>query len=915
MKLFKRIISLVLATIIVAGCLPSVSAANEQGKETAMKNIVIKGADVEAAAKNINGLTYKGFAMLSCNSTSNLLLDYKSFNPDKYWELLEYLFGGENPVFTHIKIEMGNDGNNSTGADACTMRYENEEADASRSPGFALAADIKKINPEVKVSVLRWCMPRWVENVWWGNTDNKGYEAMYKWYSETIFDAYEKYGYVVDFVNPDTNETGDPDDKFIKWFANEVANETGFPLYFDKEAKEKYNNIRIIASDENKSLNIVPEMRRDKELYDAVDIIGFHYRTDADADYVKMADIDDKEVWYSEGCAVFGYTELSENKNSNYGKYTFGGYQSPLALADSFAVAFCSSRRTHYIFQPAIGSFYEGLQYGHKELISARDPWSGYIHYDPSLYMLEHISSFAKTGWENETNTNGIWRALPQASYGSFGGNVFEHATAEINGNASALTLVSPDKENFSVVFVNNTQKPKYCEISTEDMLYNGDVLHVWSTLTDDYMSKQDDVYLENGVWRVSVPAYSVVTATTLDNTPARLPAEGIRNEERTVLDMGGNVLYADDFEYDNVADVEIYNVKKDKVKKVSYLESRGNEPRYMLDTHGAWIVEKGKLKQELTEAVTEWNRGDPMTIVGDFRWMDYSATVDTTIPSGAYASLAIRTQTGMNRLQSGYTLELKSTGEWKLYAKDRLVKIGMLIIGEDNILKLSGLGNKITAEVNGEVVCEYIDENPMLSGRVTLSSSVHNVYFDNLVVSDIIGGKSYANEMFDGQDDRVSYEGRWVIDNPGGGSADNWYRTISQSTVSGDSFSFPVSGTGFALIGPNSGDAVLDIYIDGELAAENCATTITGSRYEFYSHDFGETQTHDVKVVVKSGKISLDAIYALGEIAQVEEKPVNDEISKTSGKKAAIGLVAAVGAVAAIGIAAWLIIKKKKKH
>ena len=105
-----------------------------------MRNVIINGADVEAAANNVNGLTYKGFAMLSCNSTSNLLLDYKTSAPEKYWELLEYLFGGENPVFTHIKIEMGNDGNNSTGADACTMRYENEEADASRSPGFALAA-------------------------------------------------------------------------------------------------------------------------------------------------------------------------------------------------------------------------------------------------------------------------------------------------------------------------------------------------------------------------------------------------------------------------------------------------------------------------------------------------------------------------------------------------------------------------------------------------------------------------------------------------------------------------------------------------------------------------------------------------------------------------------------------------------
>ena len=29
-------------------------------------------------------------------------------------------------------------------------------------------------------------------------------------YKETIFDAYEKYGYVIDYIDPDKNETGSP---------------------------------------------------------------------------------------------------------------------------------------------------------------------------------------------------------------------------------------------------------------------------------------------------------------------------------------------------------------------------------------------------------------------------------------------------------------------------------------------------------------------------------------------------------------------------------------------------------------------------------------------------------------------------------------------------------------------------------
>ena len=379
--------------------------------------VTVTGTDVLEAgsAAHKNGWTYKGFGMLNGNSTSNLLLDYKAENSEAYWEMMQYLFGGEYPLFSNIKMEMGNDGNNSTGAEACTKRYEDEEADASRSPGFVMAADAKKINPDVKVSILRWEYPNWVKAKADGT---EKYAAIYKWYKETIFDAYEKYGYVIDYIDPDKNETGSPDGEIIKYFANALKNETDFPSYFTEEAKEAYHNIKIVASDENKGLKIVPLMRSDSGVYDAVDAIGFHYRTNATSDYITMADVDDKEVWYSEGCATFGYSELQENKTAEYGAGTIGGYQSPLALLDSLPNAFVGSRRTMYMFQPAIGSFYEGIQYGHKELLSARDPWSGYIHYDPVLYMLSHITKFAKTGWENDTNTNGIWRVLPNATYG-----------------------------------------------------------------------------------------------------------------------------------------------------------------------------------------------------------------------------------------------------------------------------------------------------------------------------------------------------------------------------------------------------------------------------------------------------------------------------------------------------------------
>ncbi len=868
---------------------------NQEYEKLNPTDILIKGTDIDAANLKKNGLTYKGFGMLNGNSTSNLLLDYKAENSTEYWEMMKYLFGGEYPLFTHIKMEMGNDGNNSTGAEACTKRYKEEEADASRSPGFVMAADAKKINPNVKISILRWELPKWVEEAGFNENKQTGWDAFYLWYKETIFDAYEKYGYVVDFINPDKNETGDPNKEFIKWFAKKIEEEADFPSYMGQDARDAYHNIRIIASDENKGLKIVPYMREDADLYQAVDIIGFHYRTSATDDYVRMADVDNKEVWYSEGCATFGYSELQETKTTEYGYESIGGYQSPLALMDSFITAFYSSRRTHYIFQPAIGSFYEGIQYGHKELLSARDPWSGYIHYDPALHMLEHFAKFAKLGWEKEGNTNGIWMAVPQASKGSFTGTDNEHATAGIDGNAGYLTLAAPDKSNFSVVFVNNTRNQKTFRITTEEMQVGENaVLHVWSTVSStDYLKNTADLTAVDGSWIVTLPAYSVVTATTLNVTVKDAPAEGIHNADRAVLDTDAtgrnldttdNILYADNFDYEEESPMEQYNVNTGTTT-VSYLKARGNEPRYLLDTHGAWIVEEGRLKQELGKGVAQWNGGEPAAIVGDFRWMDYIAEVQVQIPnaqSGVWAGLGIRTQTGMNWNQSGYTLRIDGAGNWELYRIGSRVESGSVTVSADGsyALALTGLGDTVIAVIDGEVVATYQDANPMLSGRVKFSSTWNQVYFDDFVVKKVAGGIPYALSMIDGQDKSVIYTGDWKIENPGGGSADNWYRTVSEGKT-GDSFEFTINGDGFAIIGENEASVTLTVEVDGTEKETGAAVTATPKRYESYWMSGLGMGEHTIQVTVESGTLKIDALYALGEREAADENAVVEVLTK----------------------------------
>lgn len=206
-------------------------------------------AAVETAARNCNGLTYKGFGVLSGNATSSLLLDYKAEQPAAYWRMVETLFGGERPLMNTVKIEMGNDRNNSTGPNIASMRDRDDYPAVASEPGFQLASDARRYNPDVKVSLLRWMAPTWVHS----NDD------VYRWYKNTILAAYREYGIMADSVNPDVNErTADLD--WVAEFAHRVhTDETGFEgdgaddpnagWHSDKE-RELFHRIKIITSDE-----------------------------------------------------------------------------------------------------------------------------------------------------------------------------------------------------------------------------------------------------------------------------------------------------------------------------------------------------------------------------------------------------------------------------------------------------------------------------------------------------------------------------------------------------------------------------------------------------------------------------------------------------------------------------------------
>jgi chitodextrinase len=914
--------SLAVATVTVLGggliSAPAAHAATEPVE------IVVNGDHV--LADNKNGLTFKGLGVISGNSTSNLLMDYKAESPDQYWQLIDVLFGGEYPLLDHVKMEMGSDTNNSTGAEAATMRTAEEYADASRSPGFQLAADAKTVNPKVKVSFLRWNMPQWVQTPWAAGTGN---DEMYTWYKETILDAYEKYGYMVDYVSPDTNETTNPDVAFVKWYKDAITTDTdfsnvryGIPVEEQAAVEAAYKSIKIVASDENTSLKIGPALLGDADLFDAVDAVGYHYNTDDRREgapdsvtfqpYTKLATgqnsfNEDKEVWYSEGTGSFGFTDYRVNNTEGPGGAStgIGGVQSALDLANRVVKGYANSKRTHYIFQPAIGSFYEGAQYSHKELLSARDPWSGAIHYDAAIYVMQHFTRFATTGWENDDNTAGIWRTIPQASYSGVSGT--ENVDGA-NGAASYMTLADPKKTDFSTVVVNDSDQTKTYRITTENMdLGDDQTLEAWETRAAGADESYDSSFMrladamqpgDDGYYTATVRPRSIVTLTTLDRSADPTTAERVpESVERTVLDTdatGKNrntddgMLYADDFEYAEEAGVQVGVDNGARKQQVDYLASRGNEPRYFVDQSGAWQVGESpaggnamyQLMDQSMKDTKAWNPRTPNTLLGDFRWQNYTAKVDVAFPdpAGGLASLGIRQQQGMGVGDAAYNVRIQPSGAWTFYRHDSAVASGTVPAKGEYTLAVQGAGSTVTTSIDGAVVSTFVDPKPELGGRVNLGSGFFSTAFDDLTIEKVPGFAPYASALIDNMDSAVAYEGAWNHKSSGGDAMD-WHRSTSTGSAAGASFTVPFSGTGIDVIGGNDGGAIVDVFVDGKPLADDAPTASSGKRLATYSLRGLADGDHTAKFVLVSGSLVVDAFHSVsGDVdGPVDTKAIAD--------------------------------------
>lgn len=890
--------------------------------------------DVDAARiarTNVNGLTFKGFGVLSANSTSALLMDYKALHPHEYDQLLRILFGGRHPIMTMVKIEMGNDRNTSTGPEPSTMRTATEAANVAREPGFQLAADARRYNPRLQVSILRWRSPAWAD------TDDK----VYVWYKNTILAAYRRYGYMVGSVNPGFNETT-PDLAWTRRFAELVHTDTTGYVSDDSSLAgfrtgeaALFHTIKVIISDESGLGSFGDDMIADESLREAIDVAGYHYTTDDTKahDFTHLAEQYDKEVWNSEAQATFSNSAFRPHNNTadpTVPGTGIGGNGSALEMANTVVKGFVNSRRTHFIYQPAIGSFYEGGQYSFKELVSARDPWSGWIHYDVGLAVLQHFSSFAVTGWENGENTAGVWRFIPSACASTAAGT---NPVDGRNGLPNYVTMAAPDGSDFSTVIVNDSERTLTYSLSPTGFTgRRASRLEVWQTRAAEAGERFNARYKRHiatlrpggsGAFLVSVAPYSITTLTTLDvrhdsgwTTP--LPAEG----ERTVLvsDAHRGVLWSDDFDYDSRR-VPVIGARGGLSGRTeSFVASRGGAagavPLLSWDRNGGFEalrdadrrhVLRQQLDHETTGVGTAWNGGDPITGIGDLRWTNYTATVHVHLLRGVaddnYAAIGARSTGGGSSNQlSGtpYALRLGSDGTWQFLRLGTRTAIGTVSgfdAGAWHRIAITVAGPTISGAVDGTQVFAWTDPKPYLSGRVDLACGFHLTDFARLRVEQVDDQLPFYSELLDNLEmtdlavvprQRLRYSGSWKHENGQGMYV--YQRSTSTSQGAGASISYTFTGSGLDIIGKNDGSAKLNVSVDGSVISRSAASWPSGEFQQTYSLRGLPYGRHTVTLLVTAGTLIVDAVGVAGVRARGHVSPAELSKALAAAAKASTG-------------------------
>jgi hypothetical protein len=670
------------------------------------------------------------------------------------------------------------------------------------------------------------------------------------------------------------------------------------------------------------------------EYMSLISALTHHYTTATSPQMAILNRTYGREIWFSEAVAGLGHGMALQNGGlQNQG-------QTALDVADLFINSYRNAgnpaksggyptlvpdaHHSLYLFQPAVAAFPQGTTFSTKANLHAFEPWSGWYERDLGHFVTRQFTNFARAG---------TWQYVEG---GATAGSGHQSGHSIVDAGGSHLALAAPDRSDLSLILNNHSDDTVNYTINVANMsVARKSRLAVYRTRVQDgaafdsnWFQRLGDLDVDyrnaDGSFTVTftVAPHSINTVTTLDDD--QLPAPHTAGDHtfnaatRAVLDSStrkSDVIYSDDFEY---ADKRRYPARQvawnyptfragntDPTRtatrpagpRLSYLERRGNAPRYTNDMSGAFEVNRDAKHNNALVQQLDYNHipgtwtyggnGKPETLIGDDRWANYTVGADvrfdTTTPANSSYTNYIGLGGRSNQEGNGYEFLLRPDGSWGLVQDAGDASSIAPAMTDTNTLAHGVLPDfaaarmhrvavtmrqqTVAVAVDGQAVLTWSDPdglNTRLSGRVHIVSGWYRNAFDNLAVTRVPGYAATLTEYVDDGDDRMQYTGSVTHLMVGSAAL---YRSATVLNAGGG-FQLALRGTGFLLEAEGGQSGTIDVVVDGTTVATGVTIAASRTRNVGYVLTDLPDGPHTVRVTSTTGGLRLDSVGVYGAIA-----------------------------------------------
>lgn len=630
------------------------------------------------------GESFDGIGGLSGGgATSRLLVNYAE--PFRS-QILDYLFKPKFGASLQIlKVEIGGDAQTTDGTEPSHMHYEDDE-NYFRGYEWWLMREAKKRNPNITLIGLPWAFPGWV-----GNGESWPYsfpDITASYVVSWIIGAKEYHDLDIDYVGIWNERNFDT--KYIKILRNTL----------DKSGLER---VKIIASDYLWE-PITSAVIADRELSDAVDVLGVHYPgTTTTPKAFKTG----KKLWSSEDYSTFN-------------DYVGGGCWARILNQN-----YVNGKMTATISWNLVASYYDNLPFARDGLMTANEPWSGNYVVESPIWITAHTTQFTEPGW----------RYLQTVGHFKNGGSYV--ALTDGNGNLTIITetmtrdhsmCIRPPLPFYNVLAQNVTFnfKGSFAAISE---------LQVWYSKFDFVTNKTllfrnlKPIKVNEGSFSIEFDVDEVYTFTTLRNGqkgsyPDPPPSASFPKSYKDNFDVLEHPHFS---EAPNFAD------------QTGVFEYFTN-----LTDPGPHVF---TLRQVVTQRPVTWvaDADQTISVIGDYKWRDLTVSCDVYMENGyndgVFIAVRVDKGGGVVRATRGIFFWVYSYGTYQVTNDLR----GTTVLAEGFSGTRANVWYTLTLTVNGTHGSAEVNGYPLWKNEVLLmpengwaaigTSSFQPAQFDNFAI------------------------------------------------------------------------------------------------------------------------------------------------------------------------------------